>query len=104
MATGHFSGKLFPNGPPSDHAGSNDTGLMSVSGPGAEPIKVQTDRQIDIFDHYNIGFAQNFEILLLIILINTVSSVSFETKKLLNKLFITIRYNKQIWIRIKIKV
>ncbi len=45
MATGHFSGKLFPNGPPSGHTGSNDTGLMSVSGPGAEPIKVQTDRQ-----------------------------------------------------------
>ncbi len=47
MATGQFSGKLFPNGPPSGHAGSNDTGLMSVSGPGAEPIKVQTDRQKD---------------------------------------------------------
>ncbi len=45
LATGHFSGKLFLNGPSSSHAGSNDTGLMSVSGPGAEPIKVQTDRQ-----------------------------------------------------------
>ncbi len=45
--------------------------------------------------------------LLLIILINTASSVSFEAKKsynLLNKLFITITNNKQIGIRIKIKV
>jgi hypothetical protein len=45
--------------------------------------------------------------LLLIILINTASSVSFEANKsykLLNKLFITIGNNKQIWIRIKIKV
>jgi hypothetical protein len=45
--------------------------------------------------------------LLLIILINTASSVSFEAKKsyiLLNKLFITISNKKQIWIRTKIKV
>jgi hypothetical protein len=45
--------------------------------------------------------------LLLIILINTASSVSFEAKKtykLLNKLFIIISNNKQIWIRIRIKV
>ncbi len=43
----------------------------------------------------------------LIILINTASSVSLEAKKsykLLNKLFITIGNNKQIWIRMKIKV
>jgi hypothetical protein len=45
--------------------------------------------------------------LLLIILINTASSVSFEAKKtykLLNKLFITIGSNKQISIRMRIKV
>ena len=45
--------------------------------------------------------------LLLIILINTASSVSFEAKetyKLSNKLFITIGNNKQIWIRMKLKV
>jgi hypothetical protein len=45
--------------------------------------------------------------LVLIILINTASSVSFEAKKsynLLNKLFITFSNNKQIWIRMKIKV
>jgi hypothetical protein len=45
--------------------------------------------------------------LLLIILINTASSVSFEVKKsykLLNKLFITIGNNKHIWIRMRIKV
>jgi hypothetical protein len=47
LATGHFSGKLFRNGPPPGHTGSNDTGLMTVSGPGTEPIKVQTDRQTD---------------------------------------------------------
>ncbi len=44
---------------------------------------------------------------LLIILINTATSVSFEANKsykLLNKLFITISNNKQIWIRMKIKV
>jgi hypothetical protein len=44
--------------------------------------------------------------ILLIILINTASSVSFEADKsykLLNKLFITISNNKQIWIRMKIK-
>jgi hypothetical protein len=43
----------------------------------------------------------------LILLINTASSVSFEAKKsynLLNKLFITFSNNKQIWIRMKIKV
>ncbi len=43
FATGHLSGKLFPNGPPSGHSGSNDTGLMSVSGTAEEPIEVQTD-------------------------------------------------------------
>ena len=45
--------------------------------------------------------------LLLIILMNTASSVSFEAKKsykILNKLFITIGSNKQIWIRMRIKV
>jgi hypothetical protein len=45
--------------------------------------------------------------LLLIILINTASSVSFEAKKsykLLNKLFITFSNNKQISIRMRIKV
>jgi hypothetical protein len=45
--------------------------------------------------------------LLLIILINTASSVSFEAKKtykILNKLFITIGNNKQISIRMRIKV
>jgi hypothetical protein len=45
--------------------------------------------------------------LVFIILINTASSVSFEAKKsynLLNKLFITFSNNKQIWIRMKIKV
>jgi hypothetical protein len=45
--------------------------------------------------------------LLLIILINTASSVSFEAKKsykLLNKLFITIGNNKQVSIRMRIKV
>jgi hypothetical protein len=45
--------------------------------------------------------------LLLIILINTASSVSYEAKKtymLLNKLFITIGNNKQISIRMRIKV
>jgi hypothetical protein len=45
--------------------------------------------------------------LLLIILINTASSVSFEANKtyrLLNKLFIIIGKNKQIWIRMRIKV
>jgi hypothetical protein len=44
--------------------------------------------------------------ILLIILINTASSVSFEANKsykLLHKLFITISNNKQIWIRMKIK-
>ncbi len=44
LATGHFSGKLFLNGLPPGHAGSNNTSLMTVSGPGTEPIKVQTDR------------------------------------------------------------
>jgi hypothetical protein len=45
--------------------------------------------------------------LLLIIVINTTSSVSFEANKsykLLNKLFITIGNNKQISIRMRIKV
>ncbi len=44
LATGHFSEKLFRNGPPPGQTGSNDTGLITVSGPGTEPIKVQTDR------------------------------------------------------------
>ncbi len=51
----HFSGKLFPNGPPPGHTGSNDTGLMTVSGPGTEPIKVQTDRQTFLNIIYNIN-------------------------------------------------
>jgi hypothetical protein len=38
LATGHFSGKFFPKFTGSGHAGSNDTGLKSVSRPGAEPI------------------------------------------------------------------
>jgi hypothetical protein len=45
--------------------------------------------------------------LLLIIFINTASSVSFESKKsykILYKLFITTANNKQIWIRMRIKV
>ncbi len=42
MATGHFSGKIFPKIVGSDHAGSNDTGLKFVSRPGAEPIECQT--------------------------------------------------------------
>jgi uncharacterized LabA/DUF88 family protein len=52
-------------------------------------------------------YASSLMFLLLIVLINTASSVSFEAKKsykLLNKLFITIGNNKKIWIRIKIKV
>ncbi len=44
LATGPFSGKLFPVRPPSDHADYNDTGLKSLSYPGTESIKVQTDR------------------------------------------------------------
>ncbi len=48
MSTGHFSGS--PQWSPSGDAGSNDTGLMSVSGPGEERIKVQTD----IFEYFNI--------------------------------------------------
>jgi hypothetical protein len=47
LATGHFSGKLSRNGSPPGHTGSNDTGLMTVSGPGTEPVKVQTDRQTE---------------------------------------------------------
>jgi hypothetical protein len=42
LATGHFSGKFFPKIVGSGHAGSNDTGLKSVSRPGAEPIECQT--------------------------------------------------------------
>ncbi len=45
LATGHFSGKFFPIRPLSDHADYNDTGLKSLSYPGTESIKVQTDRQ-----------------------------------------------------------
>jgi hypothetical protein len=50
--------------------------------------------------------ASILKFLLLIILVNTASSVSFEANKsykLLNKLFITIGNDKQIWIRIRIK-
>ncbi len=45
MATGHFSGKFLPKIAGSGHAGSNDTGLKSVSRPGAEPIECQTHTQ-----------------------------------------------------------
>jgi hypothetical protein len=45
LATGHFSGKFFPKIAGSGHAGSNDTGLKSVSRPGAEPIECQTHTQ-----------------------------------------------------------
>jgi hypothetical protein len=47
LATGHFSGKIFPKILGSGHAGSNDTGLKSVSRPGAESIECQTDRQTE---------------------------------------------------------
>jgi hypothetical protein len=52
-------------------------------------------------------YASCLAFLLLIILINTASSVSFEANKsykLLNKLFITIGNNKQILFHMKIKV
>jgi hypothetical protein len=42
-ATGHFLGKLLPKILSSDDVGSNDTGLKSVSGPGTESIKCQTE-------------------------------------------------------------
>ncbi len=47
LATGRFSRKFFPEIAGSGHAGSNDTGLKSVSRPGAEPIDCQTERQRD---------------------------------------------------------
>ncbi len=45
MATGDFSGKFVPKIVGSGYAGSNDTGLKSVSRPGAESIECQTDRK-----------------------------------------------------------
>jgi hypothetical protein len=47
LATGHFSGKFFPKIAGSGHAGSNNTGLKSVSRPGAESIECQSDRKTD---------------------------------------------------------
>jgi hypothetical protein len=47
LATGHFSGKFFPKIAGSGYAGSNDTGLKSVSRPGAESIECQTDRKTE---------------------------------------------------------
>ncbi len=47
LATGHFSGKFFLEIAGSGHAGSNDTGLKSVSRPGAEPIDCQTEGQTE---------------------------------------------------------
>ncbi len=63
--------------------------------------------KMSLFHKIILFYASIAFFLLLIILINTASSVSFEANKsykLLNKLFITIGNNKQIWIRIKIKV
>ncbi len=44
LATGHFSGKFVPKIAGSGDAVSNDTGLKSVSCPGAESIECQTNR------------------------------------------------------------
>ncbi len=38
-------GNIFSQNRGFSHAGSNDTGLMFVSRPAAEPIECQTDRQ-----------------------------------------------------------
>ncbi len=46
LATGHCLGKTIPCLSPSDHADYNDTGLKSLSYPGTESIKVQTDRRL----------------------------------------------------------
>jgi hypothetical protein len=46
LVTGHFSGKFFSKVSTSGHAGSNDTGLNVLSCPGAEPVKVKTNKQI----------------------------------------------------------
>jgi hypothetical protein len=56
LATGRFSGKIFSKVSTSGHKGSNNTGFKSLSCPGAEPIKGQTNKQtnfeyyIDIYD------------------------------------------------------
>jgi hypothetical protein len=63
--------------------------------------------KMSLFFKILLFYASNILFLLLIILINTASSVSFEANKsykLLNKLFITIGKKKQIWIRMRIKV
>jgi hypothetical protein len=63
--------------------------------------------KMSLFFKITFFYASCLVFLSLIIMINTASSVSFEAKKsynLLNKLFITISNNKQIWIRMKIKV
>ncbi len=44
LVTGHFSGKFFPEIAGSGHAGSNGTGLKSVSRPGVDFIECKTDR------------------------------------------------------------
>jgi hypothetical protein len=55
LATGHFSGKFFPKIAGSGHAGSNDTGLKSVSRPGAESIECQTHTHTHTeYEYYNI--------------------------------------------------
>jgi hypothetical protein len=44
MTTGHFSGKFFSKVSTLGHSGSNDTDLKPLSCPGAESIKVQTNK------------------------------------------------------------
>ncbi len=46
LATGHFSGKFFLKVSTSGYEDSNYTRLKSLSCPGAEPIKIQTNKQI----------------------------------------------------------
>jgi hypothetical protein len=63
--------------------------------------------KMSLFFKILLFYASIILFLLLIILIDTASSVSFEANKsykLLNKLFITIGKKKQIWIRMRIKV
>jgi hypothetical protein len=62
--------------------------------------------KMSLFSKMLLFYASFVVFFLLIILINTASSVSFEANKshkLLNKSFITTSNNKQIWIRMKIK-
>ncbi len=57
LATGLFSRKFLPYVPISGHTGPNDTGLMSVSYPGAKSIAVHTDTQTEL-GYYNIDLSK----------------------------------------------